>query len=441
MPNHLNNQPFMNLNFLAFLGVAFCLQFWACSKPSDLGLSLVEEQRSDIVYTDTLSLDLQTVSSLPMESMQRNRQLIGRYEDPIFGTAKAGLYLNFRITSTNVSFPNATFDSIVLQLAYDTIGHYGDVRSTQTWQVFRMEEGMSVDETYKSNTSFTTGALLADNVSFVPNFRDSVTLQSGRVAAHLRIPLDPSLGQELLNPTGNIYSSNNTFKNAFKGIYIKAKDGSPNSAILRFISKSSRTRIVLYYTQPDGNGVPVSRSFNLLTDEDSESVLRLEQDYTGTAVLNNNPGDTLVYVQGMNGAGIQVRIPHLNNLGDIIVNKAELQLFSPFAQDTAWVLPRQLVSAQSNGNNGYDLSRDVSNSLSKTGSYLICGGSLRGTTQQPFYQLNLSNTLQEMLRGNIPNNTLYIQTATIINTERAVLGNHNSSQYKAKLLLTYTKIN
>lgn len=429
-------------------GLCFCifiLSFQACSKSGDLGLSLIEESQADILYTDTLMLDMETVLTLPMESMQRARLVVGAMQDPIFGYSESALNMNFRITSTNVDFGNASLDSIVLSMVYDSAGHAGAIRTDpnarQTWQIYRLEESIRNNTIYFSDKEFATGSLLADNIEFSPNFTDSIEINGVLMPPHLRVQLDPSLGQELLNPPAETYTSNNNFKEFFKGIRIQIQDPSSNNSLIRFQQRNRNTKITLYYTETDGNGNSVQREFDLLTDEDSETMLAIKNDYNGTAVLNNAPTDSLLYTQGLNGLSAAIRFPSLENLGNILVNKAELLLYTIEPESDAFPRIKQLVGTSYNPSSGsYELISDVSNSLLRGSSYEISGGTLQQPSGESFYRLNLSLYMQDLLRGRISDNTLYLQTATINTLERVVLANHRHPSKAAILLLTYTRI-
>ena len=436
---------FLRLGRTLVLGL---MALWsACSKPGDLGLSLIEQSQADILYTDTISFQIETVPTLPMESMQRNRFVVGAVQDPVFGYAESWLHLNFRITSTNVSFTGATLDSIVFSIAYDTAGHYGQVltdpQAEQTWQLYRMNEPMETGRTYYADQEFALGQLLADDIRVRANFYDSIEVDGVREGAQLRVRLDPAFGQELLNPADlSVYSSNNNFKEFFKGICLRPKAGAPNNSLIRFWQRSRSTRIVMYYSQPDGTGSLVSRRFTLQTDEDSESVLRIRQDYSATDVLSNRPEDSLAYLQGLNGLSLGVRFPHLASMGNILVNKAELWLYPAEAEQPGFPFVRQIVGATRNETiNSYELIRDVSNSLLRTSSYQVSGGTLSRDEQgQAFYRLNLSMYLQDLIRGKVPNNLLYLQTATITNLERVILANERHTSRRARFVLTYTRL-
>ena len=412
----------------------------ACSKPSELGLSLVEQDPADIMYTDTLSLDMQTVLTDPLISSARTRWICGSYVDPIFGKSTAGIYANFRLTSSNASFPDAIFDSLVLSLAYDSVGHYGGNISqlgVQEWQVYRLLEDLDPDESYTSDINFLTGDLLAD-FSFTPKVNEPVSVDDAARSPQLRIRLADSLGQYLMQPDSAIYSSNSVFKEAFKGVYIRPKTNGQQSAMLRFLSESAYSKLTLYYTDSAG----VAQSYEYLMDDDAESVLNINHDYSNTGILQNNSTDSLVYLQGMNGVGVRLAFPHLANLGAIIVNKAELVIQVAEEQDRNFLAPDQLFCLEKTSSDGYLLIDDVTSSVNRNPSdpFRLFGGLIQYDDNQAYFAMNLSEYLQRIVDQETEEAAVYIQTAAVTDTERMRIGNGQANSLQAKLFLTYTKI-
>ncbi|WCL80059.1 DUF4270 family protein [Saprospira sp. CCB-QB6] len=412
----------------------------ACSKPSELGLSLVEQDPADIMYTDTLSLDMQTVLTDPLISSARTRWICGSYVDPIFGKSTAGIYANFRLTSSNASFPDAIFDSLVLSLAYDSVGHYGGNISqlgVQEWQVYRLLEDLDPDESYASDVNFLTGDLLAD-FSFTPKVNEPVSVDDAARSPQLRIRLADSLGQYLMQPDSAIYSSNSVFKEAFKGVYIRPKTNGQQSAMLRFLSESAYSKLTLYYTDSAG----VAQSYEYLMDDDAESVLNISHDYSNTGILQNNSTDSIVYLQGMNGVGVRLAFPHLANLGAIIVNKAELVIQVAEEQDRNFLAPDQLFCLEKTSSDGYLLIDDVTSSVNRNPSdpFRLFGGLIQYDDNQAYFAMNLSEYLQRIVDQETEEAAVYIQTAAVTDTERMRIGNGQANSLQAKLFLTYTKI-
>jgi hypothetical protein len=431
---------FESLLFLLFV-TAGLLSVTGCSKPSELGLSLVETNPSELFYTDTVSINMSTVATNPLLTDSRSRWLCGAYIDPIFGKTNASIYTNFRLTTTNATFPAAQFDSLVLSIQYDSLGHYGGNPSAfpqQTWEVYRITETITPEQDYYSDKSFALGDLLATH-TFVPQIFDSVSVQGLVRRPHLRIRLDDALGQALLNPSSNIYENNTIFKDFLKGVCIKPKAASGNSAVIRFLPTATLTKLTLYYRDSSN----VSRTYDYLSDGDSESVLSFQHDYNGTRVLQNNQIDTFVYLQGMNGVSAKLDFPFLENLGNVVINKAELYLYPAGEEDRNYPIPNQLFCLEKTADDNYLLVDDISNSINRNAlnPYLIFGGTLKYDGDKRYFRMNLSKFFQRMVDNETLEKSVYIQTASVTDAGRMLLANEKSESLRAKLYLTYTKNN
>lgn len=412
--------------------------FSACSDTTELGLSLVEQEPSSILFTDTLAVNLTTQPSTRFISSNLTRWVAGAYEDPIFGQVNTSFYTNFKIDQTNLSFDNCTVDSIVLSLAYDVSGHYGQVLtnpSTQIWEVLELDETIDAATTYSSGQSFATKATaLASNVSFTPNITDSVTIDGTTYKPHLRIVLDNNFAERLLNPTeADVYLNNNSFKQYFKGLQVRPVTDPSNNSILRFVSGDSLSKITLYYTDNSSN---VSKKQEFLTVSDFESVVKTDVDYSNTNVLANNTSDTLSYVHGVNGASVKITFPTLANLGRIVVNKAELYVYSTQALDSLHPIPKRLILAEKIDTT-YPYINDISTS---TSDYVFGGLPNQVDNNITEYKMNLSRYMQRIVNGYVADSAAHLQVELVTLPNRITINNQNSSTYKAKLSLTYTKI-
>lgn len=426
----------------------------SCSKSSQLGLSLVEDQQSDIIFTDTTTLKITTVDARPVITAARSIMSVGSYDDPMWGAASASTYLNFRLRSTGASFSNATLDSVVLLLDYENTGQYGEILQNkptavgQVWEIARLLEDIDESTEYRSDASLMTddANLLASNVVFYPNDTAKVTVDGVTQASHLRIRLDApagiALGNDLINPQGaaaNIYNSNNEFKDWFKGIHIRPTGSNPsNGSILRFSTSSDLTQLSVYYTD-NSSGTPKKKRIDYLTRQDAESVTTFTHNHPA-ALTDNLPTDTVVYVQGMDGLHAKISMPNLQNLGDVIINKAELVL--TIADTTTSVTnpkPFLLIAKYLNSNGKLDLVSDVATTLSRTGNYSLFGGTLRvGPNGNLIYPMLLTEHFQRIVDEEI-NPDIYITLPSALDATRVALVNEKGA-LAAKLYLTYTKI-
>ncbi len=443
-----------SIKFLLSLSLATgILVTTGCSKSSELGLSLVEQEQTDIVYTDTLTVELSTVIADKSQTQQRTQIVAGAYTDPIFGGVEASSYINFRLTRTNPTFANTTLDSVVVSLAYENFGHYGAVQglnpTPESWDVVRLTSAILEGETYDSDATFSTGSVLKSGFTFTPKYNDSVLVNGVLTAPHLRIKLDDAagiaLGQEFLSPSNpNVYNSNTDFKAWFNGLHFRPTNGANNNSIIRIKASDALTKITIYYTDNSVAGSPVAEVFEFLTDEDSESVSVFEHDYAGTTVLNNTSTDSVVYLQGLDGLQTKIDFPSFNTIGNVIINKADLTVFIADTGTTEYSPIVQLLAKTRDTNGDLFLLDDVGTSLVELNNYLLFGGLLQKTNttgnQRPFYNMHISQHLQAVVDGRTPEAAIYLTTPSALDASRMQLINHRSPTAKAKLYLTYTKL-
>ena len=116
--------------FFPFLVGALLIH--SCTDPTLIGSELLDEDRVNIDFTDTLSIKAKTVLAdsvrtySAITSDQLSVYLYGNMKDPVMGTARSDIYLQLRPEFSKPDFTTATIDSIILILPYDTSNVYVD---------------------------------------------------------------------------------------------------------------------------------------------------------------------------------------------------------------------------------------------------------------------------------------------------------------------------
>ncbi len=454
-----------------YLTVMLVLALAACNDSSDIGSELIQGNLSDIVYTDTVTIEATTITQeseivyTDVVANQPSNYLFGKLDSPIFGTAESSIYTEIRMisgfnsSSQEVIFDSlafATFDSLVLSLEYDDFRIYGDTLLPQSLEVFRLSEGMDNDATYYSDQDFATFTTPIGSISgFLPTPTQQYELVEPRgisdfdttLVRTLRVPLDPSLAMELMNYDSTTFANSENFLTAFQGI--KIVPGVGNQAMLGFALNSTQTYIKLYYQL---NGVP--RSLRFVVDAFSTKFNHFNHDYTGSFVEpyidDASQGEDLIFTQGMSGVRTKVEFPYIQDLGDVSVNNAELEL--TFASDvpmndtSLYDLPSRLVLSYIDENGDTKYITDANAALS-TGDLSSFGGSQSeeddNGTYIIKYRMNLSAYIQDIIDnsdGDLTNDAMYIDV--YLKNQYAnwvVLYGTQHPQYRAKLNLAYTR--
>ena len=440
---------------LLFALAAFLLMF-SCTKPTSFGAGLLQNEIAELAYTDTLTLrcTLEPEDSLVTSDLNSTADymLCGQLNDPIFGKAQSDIYTLFRLSGLDPDFENAVVDSIILYLRYDAPGFYGDTLQPQTLRVHRLAADTTItwNKSYYSNQSLPVGDQIGELANFLPTPNiESSLFDTATKAPYIRIPLSNAFGQELLNIDSLTLTADTAFWKVIRGLRFSAESAGGPGAIMAFdLNNSAFSRIRAFYKQ---DTTARAFDFNFIG---GNKFTHFTHDYTGSTVAPyiGQPADDRLFVQGMGGLRLKVEIPYAHLLGDVAINKAELEL-------TAETLPnenpllntaKQLVLTESRGDTLKTLISDVLYSLgpSLNGGFGAFGGFPLSETDQgqnlKRYRLTVTQRFQAMVdntSGDIKNQTLYLNVYPQSRSAmRAVLFGSKSVSFPAKLALKYTKV-
>lgn len=446
--------------FFLFLSLGLTFSLTSCDEASVVGLDVQPEgDLLNVGFQDTTTVLTRTVkgdSLITDETLiTTGVGLIGKYIDPVFGTATASVYTQVRLPS-NISATSfgalPVCDSIILSLVYEGTAYGKKDRKPQKMNVYQLTESMSTATTYYSNSTLSKSGIdltAADGYVFTPKPSDSTNVDTLTLKPQLRIPLDNAFGQLLLNnqSTGNL-ATNTAFQSFFNGIYITTENTSTLFAnegnILHF--KMGESKITLYYKN--------STATSLDYDFSLGSVARFnhyKQDYTAgaipdlTAQINNPSGplyaqNDVVYVQSMGGTKTKIEFPHIMNWVDsaaISINKAELVISvdtsvtynaDTFALPTAFILF---------GINDDGTTFAIPDAFEGSTYF---GGTLNSGTFQ--YRFNIARYIQQILDGDRSNNGLYLlaSNGAVFGNRAVISGGKSTAARPMKLNITFTKL-
>ena len=344
-----------NIFKLSLLLPVFFQLFWGCKKDDGtLGLSVYD---GEVLDADIVTLNNFNVYPYQEDSVstdERSKILLGSYYDPVFGSVKAGFAAQFLLNSFNVDFGNnPQADSVKLRLK--CVGFYGtDTTTVQTFKIYKLTEPLVRDTVYYANTDIST---MADLSSPVAEYSVAFNPNSG----YLEIPLPVELGNDLLNDTA-AYSDNETFTQAFKGLYIAAEDVNSGGAVYYFSPITEDGVVMTVYFHNDSLD---SLNYNYYVTQKSAYFNLFYHDYTGTPVetyLQDSiaEGD-YAYVQAAAGVKSVVDIsPFLTfkDSGTVGINKAELILDVDTSQNNGLDPPERLLLEIIDDNETFDAPYD-----------------------------------------------------------------------------------
>jgi hypothetical protein len=332
------------LFFLSAFVLFFLVAFTSCKKineATELGSELIPAVDNINTFADTL--DVETYNELFTELQdtipidEQTLHYLGHIgNDPFFGKTSASIFLQLKPSTYTYSFPEndaIAIDSVVLVLNYRDL--YGDSTLQQRVNVFEITQ--SSEFRYDSNylirsNSFTTGRQLGSKAFFPKDLNDSIKGFREAAANQLRIPLNNSFGQELLNNNGtNAYISDSAFNKYFKGFAIVPED--MGNAVMGFALPDTNTKLAIYfkYTK-SGKDSTLVRNFNFTASSASANLVK--RDYTGSPLGSavGSVQDDFGYIQNTPGSYVRVKVPELATLSNRVIHRAELivqQVYDP----------------------------------------------------------------------------------------------------------------
>ncbi len=447
---------FRLFTFVIFTIAAFMHS--ACNDPTVIGSDLLSGDQLDIEFTDTVTFRTYNVTEdsiltfIPNFNGNIESFPLGIFEDPIFGTAKSGVYCQpTRLSSPpdfNAQNSNLILDSVILVLPYNAKASYGNLLETYSLEVYKMAESFPDTPILYSNRDYLTDKLIG-TIDYTPNVEDSVLVKvpgtedsTTQIAPQLRIHLtENEFDEDLFNIDTLDISTVETFEEYLKGIYIEPT--SVNKGMPSFNFRSSLTGIRVFYHTLDSTYsqylFPIF-PLNVVTaryEHDlSTSTLNLENDFIGE---NATYTDSLLFVQGMSGTNFVVEIPYSESLADKVINKAEIVFpIQMLLEDDPQYFPaEQLVVSEIMDDGTISLIDDYRLARTAKGDEFddLFGGNIGSDNT---YRVNITSHLQDMSRGLVTEKMMFSLFLKAEQASRAVLSGPGNSVSPAKLEITFT---
>ncbi|MDG1175956.1 MAG: DUF4270 family protein [Flavobacteriales bacterium] len=421
----------------------------SCKKGDNFIGSELQNEDINVSQLTNFTINTYTKEADSLKADELSVSTLGSMKDAELGKTESSFFTQLRLPVENVDFTSGgslsdiVLDSIVLTLEY--FDHYGNL-DAQTFEVYEVSDNIDIDSTYYNGTTFTnagTNLVESGKGTLTPNPTSKVFNGTDTVSAQLRLKLDNSFGQLILNESGNATLSNNTsFAQFLKGIEVKVNNpGQANGsgAILLFNLISANSNVTLYYRNTVTSD---TLFFNLLMNTNCARVNLNTHDYTGTMVapqlLDSTLGITEVYVQGLKGLKTQIELTDIMNLKDsnIIINKAVLTMPVNTAGSSTFEPIEQMLIVRNEDGEKYLLPDQTQ--FSGLAGLQNVGGAYSEDDEQ--YEFIITRYVNAVLTGLIPNNTLTLETiSAMVTPNRSVLYGSGSLVAQPQLTITYTK--
>ena len=372
-----------------FVLTFFVLVVASCTKPLLIGSDFLEDEKASLDYKDDFGLTFFTkkTDSVIVHSLDVSRQLYtylcGELNDPVFGKSIAEIYAQPILPTVATDLKDGTLDSVLLELRYDTLGSYGDLTTPVTIEVYRMTQKPDFNLNYYSNQRFDAPALLG-SLLFTPKPKDSLTVISipgdtNKVAPHIRIPLNISLLSDFTLQDSMAYRNLDTFLTFFNGLHIKMSN--VLNTMLGFNLVNAVSGMDFFYKK---TGDTIQHEFRFVFTAGSVKTVHMEHDYTGTIVntaLSPEPENQYWFFQGLSGVTTTMKVDGLDQLGNVIINEADLEVYCTFPDGDIPDLfpPCNFLVTQTTTDTSIINSVDVNTALFRA------SGNVRSATYETFF--------------------------------------------------------
>jgi hypothetical protein len=464
------------LDLLTLLVSLFSLS--ACQNSDGVGLEVDPANAINGYAIDNISIKSQTVPEGAIDTRFSSKHPLGDMTEEIFGLTKASIYFGLSLPADSVSFgTNPELDSAVLVLNYAK-EFTGDSTTTFKFNVHQLTEQLTASSDYKNTAvhGFTSD-VIGTKTSKV-NLKDSVKINTIVTAGadvvkaqspQLRIPISAGfIKSNFLEGNRLNFRNNYLFSQFIKGLHVsmnKVEAGKVGGLVLLDLtSPASTSRLEIYYKNKNTTKTDTNlTSFTIQTSSLGAAVAAtIVHNYDGTAIQNQLARPeieaTSTYVQGLGGLRTKLNITNLQalkDLGNIIVNKAELTISVPDGTyNKVAPAPRiYLYTTDIAGQRALLPDNALLTLLEQRGlADLQYGGFYDGTTKK--YKFIITSYLQDLIRNERIPYDLYLSAADpsvagssamspkFTSTGQVVLGSgNNASSFKMKLNVIYTKVN
>jgi hypothetical protein len=290
-------------------------------------------------------------------SGELNRLMVGKYNDPAFGTVTANGFMEVRPYTTTVGVPEADipsikFDSVRLEMRYDFYSYGSSGSTPQKFTVHQLTELISSDSVERALGAFYS---TKNDVDYDPTPLGTTTVNisgtafksefdkgsTGMDTTLLTIRLDDEFGKMLLNRAktgGTEYTDQTKFNTYLKGLAIIPD--AANDKVVGFDHSNSLSgslalsRLVVYFHLPADT---TYRTVNFYLNYLSYTNLEVERNAGNAPDLYNIPANFTMtnpptYRYSQTGTGVVTRVDFSNfyafadTIDQMIINSAELAI-------------------------------------------------------------------------------------------------------------------
>jgi hypothetical protein len=361
-----------------------------------------------------------------------SNNLIGTFNDPVFGKVKATSYVQFDKSLPPTFTTQTAVDSVVLSLVCsDTL--YGNRLPMS------VEVNWLLQRPYRFSFYQANDVLPAAEENIVLNGYTTVRPpQRGNANKAMRIRLTREAGELLIREAQRAQSGVTNFLDEVKGLKISST--STDGQIVSFYVEDIGTKITVYYRDRNEQTGFVSdqKSYDFLFNANCEAYTHIEYDKSGTPLQNistDTPidGQQLAYVQSIGGAYVKIdfsQVDWLKEFPGATINNA--RLIVPFESSNYYAVHSLFLFDKL-----------------ESGSFSVEVAETAPRNAAGYYELNITRYIQDYLNGILTDGVMYLRpnlrhnynSGTNLYVSRSVLHGPEFSNDKTqnmRLAITYT---
>ncbi|MBT6651040.1 MAG: DUF4270 family protein [Flavobacteriales bacterium] len=276
----------------------------SCTDPNTIGLEV--QPTSDNILISSANFEGLTSATESEDSLRTDEAknlILGEIDDPVFGNSLAAFYTQILLTENNTDLgTNPEVDSVVLSYTYS--GSYGDDLPDFT----SLDVLVLQDDIYKDSVYYSTSYPIPTpgGMSYIESFLVSNDTEK----PVLKVKLNNSIGDSILELGNDKLKDNETFLENFKGIKVFSES---QNTMLYLNPDGSNSYFKIYYHNDESGSDTLSLDFELGGDA---ARINLFNEKNNNAIIED---DSNLHLQSM--AGYKGKI----TLGDLDVIKDTLE--------------------------------------------------------------------------------------------------------------------
>lgn len=380
--------------------VAAVLGLASCTKP-ETGIGESIQPAEDLLYayqTDTTTLFAKTVAVDSVASDFYSNVMIGNYVDDKFGAVQTTGVLQFIPSTSKPRFNNVIrVDSVVLSLVYQNAVYGKNV--PMYFNVNEVTELLDYSKTYYTNSVIQTAPqnLIKAGMEILDPKPEAAS-GTNTITPALRLHLHHSLAEKLMNADTTILDNSAQFKEFFGGLAIHSE--TMDGQVINYLPYDPATRLTIYYASAGDTAEVLNSSDFIVSRSNCKAFTLINRQYNGTALAPLQQGDAVdgshyCYLQSAGGTRVAIDLKNtkwLNQFEGVTINRAELIIPYDNSEKHA-PIGSVLVVYKEPGQSFFTETQSGGNVNVSTG----------------LYRINITNHLQNYLKGDIASDEIYIQ--------------------------------